>query len=158
MWLQVSSMVWLRVWAFSQLWGEERALGIENGHHWAMIQSKKLFDETSIRIHEWGIQKCWGGNTQQWCEVLWSLGHGASPHLHFHFALHYSHLSVPRFILHENLTFLREWSFWVWSSDYWVIEHGVGVMNFPVLDTSSNQEWLGITCLASELRTVPDLY
>lgn len=41
-------------------------------------------------------------------------------------------------------------SSWVWSSFYWDIKK----WNFPVLDTWSNQEWLGITLLASELRTV----
>ena len=49
--------------------GRGEGTEIENGHHWAMIQSKSLFDETSIRIHECGhSESVWGGNTRRWCE------------------------------------------------------------------------------------------
>ena len=65
-----------------------------------------------------------------------------------------THFAVCRFILCDSVTSMRSGHPRYGHQIYWVIEHGVGSWNFPVLDTWSNQEWLRITWLASKVRTV----
>ena len=89
---------------FLHLWGEERALRLRTGATGPWF-NQNSFCETSVRIHEYGHSgSIWAVTYDGDVRVLCSLGHGGSPHLHFHLP---PYISLPS--LCQDLSFITMW-------------------------------------------------